>query len=163
MTTQRQRRITATTNTQPVPLFDSNAPWMAQDAPTVPCAENPDWWYADHHNGENRLLQNAARNACADCPLRSDCLEWALENDERWGIWGGLDPEERHNLRRRRKRTHQRPPGVVLDEWVFLRDQGYTVQDAAEQLGIRRDSLSKAMLRARRRGDPRGASTRAAR
>lgn len=36
--------------------------------------------------------------ACAHCPVRQDCLEYATEADE-FGIWGGLDHEQRRALR----------------------------------------------------------------
>jgi WhiB family redox-sensing transcriptional regulator len=34
------------------------------------------------------------------CPVRADCLAWALANDE-WGIWGGTTDEDRQEMRRR--------------------------------------------------------------
>ena len=42
-----------------------------------------------------------ARAICWNCPVRDDCLAYALDADEEYGIWGGLDPRERQNLRRR--------------------------------------------------------------
>ena len=42
----------------------------------------------------------AARRVCARCPVRRQCLQWALENDERYGIWGGLTEDQRQKLRR---------------------------------------------------------------
>jgi hypothetical protein len=39
-----------------------------------------------------------ARRVCANCPVRVDCLEYAIAADE-WGIWGGLDREQRRALR----------------------------------------------------------------
>jgi hypothetical protein len=35
------------------------------------------------------------RAVCADCPVRLSCLGHALAIGEPWGIWGGLDPNER--------------------------------------------------------------------
>ncbi|WBU37795.1 WhiB family transcriptional regulator [Homoserinibacter sp. YIM 151385] len=43
-----------------------------------------------------------AKRICASCEVRSQCLEYALENDERFGIWGGLSERERRKLRRSR-------------------------------------------------------------
>lgn len=37
----------------------------------------------------------AAKRICRSCPVREQCLEYALENDERFGIWGGLSASER--------------------------------------------------------------------
>ena len=42
-----------------------------------------------------------AKKICARCPVRAECLEYALKNDERFGIWGGLSERERRRLRRR--------------------------------------------------------------
>jgi len=42
-----------------------------------------------------------AKKICASCEVRSECLEYALQNDERFGIWGGLSERERRKLRRR--------------------------------------------------------------
>lgn len=37
-----------------------------------------------------------AKKVCLACEVRSECLEYALANDERFGIWGGLSERERH-------------------------------------------------------------------
>lgn len=42
-----------------------------------------------------------AKKICAACEVRAQCLEYALENDERFGIWGGLSERERRKLRKR--------------------------------------------------------------
>ena len=42
-----------------------------------------------------------AKRVCTSCDVRSQCLEYALGNDERFGIWGGLSERERRKLKRR--------------------------------------------------------------
>jgi len=42
-----------------------------------------------------------AKKICGSCEVRTHCLEYALENDERFGIWGGLSERERRKLRKR--------------------------------------------------------------
>jgi len=42
-----------------------------------------------------------AKRICTSCDVRSECLEYALQNDERFGIWGGLSERERRKLKRR--------------------------------------------------------------
>jgi len=42
-----------------------------------------------------------AKRVCGACVVRSECLEYALSNDERFGIWGGLSERERRRLRKR--------------------------------------------------------------
>ncbi len=42
-----------------------------------------------------------AKKVCGACTVRAECLEYALESDERFGIWGGLSERERRRLRKR--------------------------------------------------------------
>jgi hypothetical protein len=42
---------------------------------------------------------------CRACPVRSACLERALDHPEPYGIWGGTLPGERAELARRRGRV----------------------------------------------------------
>lgn len=42
-----------------------------------------------------------AKQICNSCDVRSECLEYALGHDERFGIWGGLSERERRRLKRR--------------------------------------------------------------
>jgi WhiB family redox-sensing transcriptional regulator len=42
-----------------------------------------------------------AKAICRRCPVRDECLSAAFENDERFGIWGGLTEKERRKLGRR--------------------------------------------------------------
>ena len=41
-----------------------------------------------------------AKRICATCPVRSECLDYALAKDERFGIWGGLSERERRRTKR---------------------------------------------------------------
>lgn len=43
-----------------------------------------------------------AKKVCASCEVSSECLEYALAHDERFGIWGGLSERERRKLKQRR-------------------------------------------------------------
>jgi WhiB family transcriptional regulator, redox-sensing transcriptional regulator len=43
-----------------------------------------------------------AKEVCRGCVVREDCLEYALANGEKFGIWGGLSERERRRLRRQR-------------------------------------------------------------
>jgi WhiB family redox-sensing transcriptional regulator len=41
-----------------------------------------------------------AKKICSSCPVRAECLAYALAHDERFGIWGGLSERERRRLKR---------------------------------------------------------------
>ncbi|MFT4124916.1 MAG: WhiB family transcriptional regulator [Gordonia sp. (in: high G+C Gram-positive bacteria)] len=41
-----------------------------------------------------------AKRICTGCEVKAECLEYALANDERFGIWGGLSERERRRLKR---------------------------------------------------------------
>jgi WhiB family redox-sensing transcriptional regulator len=41
-----------------------------------------------------------AKRICGECAVQTFCLEYALANDERFGIWGGLSERERRRLKR---------------------------------------------------------------
>lgn len=40
-----------------------------------------------------------AKAVCAVCPVQAECLDFALANNERFGIWGGLSERERRKVR----------------------------------------------------------------
>lgn len=41
-----------------------------------------------------------AKKICLTCPVRQQCLDYALDHDERWGVWGGYSERERRRLKR---------------------------------------------------------------
>ena len=41
-----------------------------------------------------------AKRICSGCEVKAECLEYALQHDERFGIWGGLSERERRRLKR---------------------------------------------------------------
>ncbi|MCA1692194.1 MAG: WhiB family transcriptional regulator [Actinobacteria bacterium] len=49
-----------------------------------------------------------AKAVCETCPVREECLEYALETRQEDGIWGGLTETERRRLRRRRRENARR-------------------------------------------------------
>ena len=58
---------------------------------------DPELWFAD----TSRRVKARAASICASCPVRRQCLAWALVFDEEYGVWGGLDATERLPLQRR--------------------------------------------------------------
>ncbi len=52
--------------------------------------------------------QNKAKQVCAGCPVRTECLAEALDNQIEWGVWGGMTERERRALLRRRPESSWR-------------------------------------------------------
>lgn len=77
------------------------------DVPTITDPPTPDWegalcaevesdlWFPD--TGRNDIAHQAIR-ICQRCPLRQTCLDYAIANRERHGVWGGLTERQRRPL-----------------------------------------------------------------
>ena len=46
-----------------------------------------------------------AKDICAECSVRQPCLEYALANRERDGVWGGATERERRRIIRQRRKS----------------------------------------------------------
>lgn len=72
--------------------------------------DRPDWFERAECRGVDPDLffpkagesYQQAQRVCRECPVRAQCLEYALDNCERFGVWGGLTERERRQLRRTR-------------------------------------------------------------
>lgn len=58
---------------------------------------NPDLFFP-----ERGASTKEAKEVCMGCQMREECLEYALANGEKFGIWGGMSERERRRLRRAR-------------------------------------------------------------
>ena len=60
-----------------------------------------DVFFLEGHAGpkESRERVAAARVYCNACPVKQKCLEYAIKNKEKHGIYGGATPVERHAMR----------------------------------------------------------------
>jgi WhiB family redox-sensing transcriptional regulator len=54
----------------------------------------------EHFFSETSKSIQAAKQLCSTCTVKVDCLDYALENDEQFGIWGGLTRHERNRLQK---------------------------------------------------------------
>lgn len=61
---------------------------------------------------ERGASTDEARAVCAPCPVRTECLEFALANYETHGIWGGKSERERRRIRRQRRLAADAPVGT---------------------------------------------------
>ncbi|MFB7353441.1 WhiB family transcriptional regulator [Streptomyces gardneri] len=55
-------------------------------------------FFSSRPGGAARKDTRLAKGVCAGCPVRQQCLEWALATDTEFGVFGGLDQYERQEL-----------------------------------------------------------------
>lgn len=74
---------------------------------------DPEWWFPEEKAGRTSWSRtyeaNTARNICKDCPIRKECLEYAVQFHGITGIWGGTDRHERSAM--------QKALGIVPISW----------------------------------------------
>ena len=66
--------------------------------------EDPELFFPIGTTGPAAAQIDAAKSVCMQCPVRVECLEWALATGQDAGVWGGLSEDERRALRRARRR-----------------------------------------------------------
>jgi WhiB family redox-sensing transcriptional regulator len=66
--------------------------------------EDPELFFPVGTTGPAAAQIEAAKAICMECPVRVECLEWALATGQDAGVWGGMSEEERRALRRARRR-----------------------------------------------------------
>ncbi|WP_406089363.1 WhiB family transcriptional regulator [Streptomyces sp. NBC_01013] len=71
--------------------------------------EDPDLFFPIGSTGPALVQAEDAKAVCRGCPVRKECLRWALENSQDAGVWGGLDETERRALKRRSRRQAKDP------------------------------------------------------
>lgn len=62
--------------------------------------EDPELFFPDGTTGAAFDQIQRAKAVCRRCPVIRECLQWALDHNQEAGIWGGLNEEERRNIRR---------------------------------------------------------------
>ncbi|WP_415101082.1 WhiB family transcriptional regulator [Nocardioides sp.] len=71
--------------------------WVENWAPLAACRDQqPDALFV------RGAEQNKAKLVCKGCPVRTECLAEALDDQIEWGVWGGMTERERRALLRRR-------------------------------------------------------------
>lgn len=79
------------------PLTLANDDWRA----TAACQDtDPDLFFPVGTTGQALLQIAKAKEVCGECPVSTQCLEYALDTNQDSGIWGGLDEEQRRSIRR---------------------------------------------------------------
>jgi WhiB family redox-sensing transcriptional regulator len=80
-------------------LYSSDRAWMEFAACTT---ADPEAWFPAKGSSTREAKQICnGRKGLRPCPVRSQCLEYALSHDDRFGVWGGKSDRERRKLKRR--------------------------------------------------------------
>ena len=134
---------------EPVPL-PSNARWT-QAATTS--FDRPDWHHQAACRGcdpdlfypERGATVTAAKAICAACPVRGECLDYALEVGEHHGIWGGTSERQRKRIRLGVAVGARRGSiGAARRRQVAsMRADGVTVTQIARELGLCRRTVHR--------------------
>jgi WhiB family redox-sensing transcriptional regulator len=78
---------------------------------TAACrATDPELFFPVGTTGKALAQIQRAKAICAQCDVRSACLDYALDTNQDAGIWGGLSEEERRSIRRARRRANLAAP-----------------------------------------------------
>ena len=79
------------------------------------CIEEDPETFFPHSDGIRSAGQIArARSICAECPVQTKCLSFALRANVEYGIWAGTTPRERVRMRRKADIPRQRRSLVVV-------------------------------------------------
>jgi WhiB family redox-sensing transcriptional regulator len=75
--------------------------------------ESAVFFHPDNERGPARRTRQArAKQICGGCPVLMECREHALRTKEPFGVWGGLDEDERRAIFSRRPRQRERQPAA---------------------------------------------------
>ncbi|MFE5842009.1 WhiB family transcriptional regulator [Streptomyces niveus] len=92
---------TVRTSYNPFAVVPAGTDWRLA---AVCCDEDPELFYPIGNTGPALVQIEEAKAVCRRCPVREQCLQWALENGQDHGVWGGLSVDERRARRRRAAR-----------------------------------------------------------
>ncbi len=60
---------------------------------------DPELWFPD--KGDKSARSKPAKLLCSQCEVKAPCLQYALDHDERYGIWGGKSERDRRKMKSR--------------------------------------------------------------
>jgi WhiB family redox-sensing transcriptional regulator len=69
---------------------------------------DPELFFPVGNTGGALRQINRAKAICAECPVRVQCLRWAVDSGVDHGVWGGWSEDERRSLKRRTSRSRAR-------------------------------------------------------
>lgn len=100
------------------------------DRGCAPGKAGPDLFFSDFHEDREK-----ARRICHGCPRRTDCLTYAVDRNQTWGIWGGVLMSSRVEAHTARLATPDAPAEPVRARQVNLSREK---QKERNEAGVRR-------------------------
>lgn len=122
------RLVTELLNGPPHP-YDTNTDWQKAGS----CyGRGTQLWFPPRGTPTAKIVE--AKRICKTCPIKQQCLDYALWHGDRTGIWGGKTEKERRNLRfgstvlrpQRRKR--------ITTQWSQTHDKETTPNKVVDKL-----------------------------
>lgn len=93
-----------------------------------------------------------AKKICARCPVRRECLDYAIAHEERFGIWGGMSDRERRRIRRGLTPTRGgRLTSRDRADIVAKAAAGMTIVDLADEFDVPVKTVQSIVHRAQER------------
>ena len=105
-------------------------PWVAE----AECrGVDPDLFFP-----ENGAPTNEAKAVCGRCPVQHECLQYALEAGEKFGVWGGRSEKERRRMRRQRRAapTYVERERLDIERARRMQREGALPHEIAARLGV---------------------------
>lgn len=72
-------------------VSNNETPWYERGA----CKDKSEYFFTEHLPlRESRKLDTIAKSICASCSVSGECLQYAIDNNEEYGIWGGIKAKD---------------------------------------------------------------------
>lgn len=131
-----------TTNASPTPP-STHDDWREEaSCRTV----DPELFFPSGVGGLHAQQERNAKKVCKNCPVRQQCLRWAVETGQHTGVWGGLSEQERKGMSRAREAsmTHCMNRQAWIEEQIAAE---VAQKQIARELGVDPGVLSRAIQR----------------
>jgi len=114
--------------------------------------KNPELFFPTGPSRDVAAFERAAKRVCAACPVRRQCLDWAVETRQYTGVWGGLSEKERLGL-------YEEPESAFTrclneQEWIEQQlSEGASQKQIARTMRVGAGFVGRAIKQMRRERD----------
>jgi WhiB family redox-sensing transcriptional regulator len=117
--------------------------------------EDPDLFFASGTDPQEQAAAAQAKQICGRCPVRRECLDWAVSEGVDSGIWGGMDENERRSFRKDKHKAVRRDDAATGrhlaasrgdDVLWWLTKKNMPVGEVAERLNVTPRAVFEAVL-----------------